>query len=266
LHLLKVNLFAFAISYFAGYFIGGLIPGLLLAISVPAILFFWDMFAADLLLGRLKAVFLTQASAPSNIYRTFLGDAFKLVDQAGLKRPKFYLVDAEVPLAFSLGPRRTGGRIVVTSGLFKVLSRIEIAAVIGHELGHIEAGDRNFTAMRLTLSLFNPFNSAPRRVMEFEDTEVGLSKRIAARALKPECKADAFAARLCQDSAVMASALKKLERAMRASRWDVLERSPALGRVATVNPIHARVSYEQPEASPMAHRVAELHRLEAKAA
>lgn len=265
MQLLKVNLFVFATGLLAGWALDGLFLGVSFACLGCAIVLIWYTLATELLLKRLNAVTLTEASAASTMYRLFLSDAYKLIKEAGFPRTSFSIIQNDMPLAFSLGSKRSGGRIVVTSGLFKTLSRAEISAVIAHELGHIRAGEREITAMRLGLSLFL---SSIWKMLNFSSPQEDLpsyftpiSRKISAGRLKPDCRADAFAARLCKDSAVLASALGKLERGVRAARWDVLDRTPTLRRLAIVNPNHARLSYERPEHSPMAHRVAELRRL-----
>lgn len=265
MQLFKVNLVALILGAIAGYLIAGPVLAVILAASAVAGVMVWYNFATGFVLTKLKAVRLTEASAGNPIYRTFLGDAYKLVEKAGLPRTKFAVIDAPLPLAFSLGSAGSGGWIVVTTGLFKTLTRLEMASVTAHELGHIKAGERTTAAMHLGFSLM--LSSTGLRPV-FHVLTLGLFRaadhkfrRISQGMLRPDCRADAFAAELCKDSAILASALHKLERGVRASSWDALEGSPLLARLAIVNPRQAVYSFDNPERSPLGHRVAELKRL-----
>ena len=273
MQLIKVNLFAFLAAAFAGYFLSGPVLAIILGGLAVASVLIWHSLSTNILLKRLEARLLTEAGAPSYMHRMFLNDASEMVKLAGMPRVRFYMIDTDLPLAFSLGTKGPSSGIIVTSGLFKTLTRAEISAVVAHELGHIHAGDRGMTAFWLSLSgLISPFTRSrklSRRTKEAGAVLSSVKKGIHSRAMGPECRADAFAAKLRKDPASLASAIRKLERGVRSAHWEGLERTPTLASVATVNPVHARISYESPEYSPMAHRVAELSRLvvpEAKAA
>lgn len=271
MQLIKVNLFAFTVAALIGYLVSGFVLAAVFGVLAVAAVLIWYNLAPGVLLPRINAKLLTEAGASPHMMRSFLKDAAAMVKLAGMPRVRFYTIETDLPLAFSLGTKGPSACIVVTSGLFKTLTRAEIASVVAHELGHIHAGDREMTAFWLSLSAVLSSMRRPRRSRR-KPTESNLflkslKNRVHARALRPECRADAFAAKLCKDASSLASALGKLERGVRASHWDVLERTPTIGSVATVNPVHARISYEQPEYSPMAHRVAELSRMsEPKAA
>lgn len=60
---------------------------------------------------------------------------------AGLKTPKVYIVDEPYPNAFAYGNYITRKRIGITLPLLQILTPQELAAVIGHELGHIKHND-----------------------------------------------------------------------------------------------------------------------------
>ncbi|MAP95248.1 MAG: hypothetical protein CMK07_09895 [Ponticaulis sp.] len=262
--MVKVNLFAALSGFILGWTIGNLFLGVAFAALLVLAVQIWHMFATRFVLNHLNAVSLTQASSCNPIHRMFLGDAYKLAEQANMGRTQFSIIETDLPLAFSLGSRQSGGRIVVTSGLFKTLTRLEIASVIAHELGHIRAGERAATGLLLSFSALLAKTGLFGWVHRANKGVSGLGNVLPFRraGLTPECRADAFAAALCKNTGILASALKKLERGIRASHWDGLETLPALGRVAIVDPRHAYISSASPEISPMAHRVAELHRLQ----
>ena len=60
---------------------------------------------------------------------------------SGIKPPRVFIVNAPYPNAFAYGNYVTGKRIGITSPLLNILSEEELAAVIGHEVGHIKHND-----------------------------------------------------------------------------------------------------------------------------
>jgi heat shock protein HtpX len=60
---------------------------------------------------------------------------------AGVPRPALRVIEDEVPNALTIGlhPRRS--TVIVTTGLISSMSRIELEAVLAHELNHIRAHD-----------------------------------------------------------------------------------------------------------------------------
>jgi heat shock protein HtpX len=64
-----------------------------------------------------------------------------LAQQAGLPKPKVYLVSNPTPNAFATGRNPQHAAVAVTTGLLELLDRNEIAGVLAHELGHIKNRD-----------------------------------------------------------------------------------------------------------------------------
>jgi heat shock protein HtpX len=69
----------------------------------------------------------------------------KLCAERGLKVPRIGIIESGTPNAFSFGRLRRDARVVVTSGLLKILTPEEANAVLAHEIGHIE--HRDFAVM-----------------------------------------------------------------------------------------------------------------------
>jgi heat shock protein HtpX len=60
---------------------------------------------------------------------------------SGLPKPSVYVIDDVAPNAFAVGRSPRHAALAVTSGLLDVTSRIELEAVLAHELSHIRNGD-----------------------------------------------------------------------------------------------------------------------------
>jgi heat shock protein HtpX len=57
---------------------------------------------------------------------------------SGIPRPRIWIVPDPDPNAFATGHDEQGANVAVTQGLLTTLSRDELQAVIGHEMGHIK--------------------------------------------------------------------------------------------------------------------------------
>lgn len=110
-----------------------LVPAL--AVSVGLTLF---------LAGRAEAMALDKVGAlPADAatYPRFHNVVEGLCAAAGVPKPALFIVDDVAPNACSVGrdPRRAS--LVATTGLLEKLSRIELEAVVAHELSHIKSYD-----------------------------------------------------------------------------------------------------------------------------
>jgi len=65
----------------------------------------------------------------------------ELAERAGLPKPKVGISQLNIPNAFAFGRTQRDGRVCVTQGILRLLSRDELKAVIGHELSHIKHRD-----------------------------------------------------------------------------------------------------------------------------
>lgn len=60
---------------------------------------------------------------------------------AGVAKPQVLALDHPSPNAMVVGTSPRRARLVVTTGLVEALSRIELEAVLAHELSHVKSGD-----------------------------------------------------------------------------------------------------------------------------
>jgi len=65
----------------------------------------------------------------------------KLARNAGLPKPRVYIMPGQTPNAFATGRNPEHAAVAVTEGLLQLLQREELEGVIGHELGHIKNRD-----------------------------------------------------------------------------------------------------------------------------
>ncbi len=66
---------------------------------------------------------------------------------AGIPVPRIYVIDDTAPNAFATGRDPQHAVICVTTGLMQKLNRVELEAVIGHEMAHIKDYDIRFMAL-----------------------------------------------------------------------------------------------------------------------
>jgi heat shock protein HtpX len=70
---------------------------------------------------------------------------------AGLPKPDLYVIDDETPNSFATGRDPAHAAIVVTTGLLRKLSRMELEGIVAHELSHIRANDTLVTGLGTAL-------------------------------------------------------------------------------------------------------------------
>lgn len=65
----------------------------------------------------------------------------RLSNEAGIPKPKLYVVNNRTPNAFAFGRTQGSSAIAVHTGLLEVLNDGEVEAVLAHEVGHIKHRD-----------------------------------------------------------------------------------------------------------------------------
>jgi heat shock protein HtpX len=119
-----------------GQFLGGS-QGMIIAFAVGLGMNFFSYWFSDKIVLRMyRATEVHRADAP---------ELYDMVDRlrqnAGLPMPRVYVIPSDQPNAFATGRNPANAAVAVTNGIVRMLSRDELAGVIGHELAHVKNRD-----------------------------------------------------------------------------------------------------------------------------
>jgi heat shock protein HtpX len=185
----------------------------------------------------------------------------ELAQNAGIPKPKIYLIEEDSPNAFATGRNPQHAVVVVTSGILRILSRQELKGVLAHELAHVKNRDilvgsiaatmAGAIMMLANMARFAAFFGGSR---DSEDGESGggiigllvmtIVAPIAAMLIQMaisrsrEYLADASGARFSGNPLGLAGALEKLQTASK--RIPMEDPKPATAHMFIVNPLSGR--------------------------
>ena len=228
-----------------GYMIGGT-GGALIALIIAGAMNFVTYWKADkIVLSMHKAREVNARTSPD-----FYSIVAILAQRAGLPMPKVYVLDSPHPNAFATGRNPENAAVAATTGLLDMLSRDEVAAVMAHELGHIQ--NRDTLIMTMVATIAGAISMLANFGMIFSsDSRNNPLALIGAILLAPfaamivqmaisrtrEFGADRAGAEICGDPDALASALRKISHAARQVPNPVTERNPAAAQLYIV-PTH----------------------------
>ena len=228
-----------------GYMIGGT-GGALIALIIAGAMNFVTYWKADkIVLSMHKAREVNARTSPD-----FYSIVAILAQRAGLPMPKVYVIDSPHPNAFATGRNPENAAVAATTGLLDLLSRDEVAAVMAHELGHIQ--NRDTLIMTMVATIAGAISMLANFGMIFSsDSRNNPLALIGAILLAPfaamivqmaisrtrEFGADRAGAEICGDPDALASALRKISHAARQVPNPVTERNPAAAQLYIV-PTH----------------------------
>ncbi|MDC9701458.1 MAG: M48 family metalloprotease [Alphaproteobacteria bacterium] len=230
-----------------GLAFGGL-AGLLLAFVVTLGINLFSYWNADRhILGLYGAVEINETSFPSLYALTR-----RLTNEAGLPMPRLYQIEDPQPNAFATGRNPQRGAVAVTTGLLQLLDRDEVAAVISHELAHIE--NRDTLLMMVTAVLAGALSSilhfsfwfgSRRTRSEYGGLGLLLSFLVPviagivqmAISRTREYAADRRGAQICGSPLSLASALRKISVNAERILNGRAEKNPATAHLFIINPL-----------------------------
>ena len=197
---------------------------------------YWN--ADKLVLSMHDAQEVDERSAPE-----FVAIVRELAQRAGLPMPRVYLMDSPQPNAFATGRNPRHAAVCATTGLLNTLSRDEVAAVIGHELGHVRNHDT--LTMTITATIAGAISMLAQLGMFFggRRNNLGVVGSLLMLVLAPiaamivqmaisrtrEYAADNFGGRVSGQPDALASALVKISRIAEGVPNDTAEAHPSSG-------------------------------------
>ena len=201
-------------------------------------------------------------------------------ERSGLPMPRVYTIPTDMPNAFATGRNPKHAAVAATDGIMRILSRDELAGVIGHELAHIKHRDILISSIVATIAgavmmianmaqwaaLFGGFggNDEEDSGGIFGFLFLIIVAPIAAMIIQfaisrsREYAADRGGAEICGNPLALANALRRLERGV--------EMHPMRGNEATshlfiVNPLRGGIAGLFSTHPPMDERIRRLEEL-----
>ena len=228
---------------------GGMMIALLVAIGMN-LFSYWN--SDKMVLRMHHAVEVDEANAPE-----YYGIVRDLAANANLPMPKVYLIQNAQPNAFATGRNPENAAVAASTGLLQALSPQEVAAVMAHELAHVE--HRDTLIMTITATLAGAISMLGNFAMFFggnrqNNNPVGFIGIIIAMIVAPfaamivqmaisrtrEYAADRRGAQICGNPLWLASALNKIARGAKQIVNEDAERNPASAPLFIINPLSGR--------------------------
>ena len=244
-------LLAFMTALFmgVGYMIGGS-GGMMIAFLIAAGMNLFSYWNSDKMVLRMhNAVEVDQNNAPE--YYAIVRD---LAARAGLPMPKTYLIQNPQPNAFATGRNPQNAAVAATTGLLERLSHEEVAAVMAHELAHVQ--NRDTLTMTITATLAGAISMLGNFAFFFggnrdNNNPFGFVGVLVAMIVAPlaaalvqmaisrtrEYSADRRGAEICGNPLWLASALGKIAGAAHRIHNPDAERNPATAHLFIINPL-----------------------------
>ncbi|GLS36146.1 protease HtpX [Mesorhizobium tianshanense] len=232
-----------------GYLIGGSV-GMVIALLIAAGMNLFSYWNADkMVLSMNRAVEVDERNAPE-YYAIVQG----LAKRAGLPMPKTYLIDNPQPNAFATGRNPQNAAVAATTGLLQRLSHEEVAAVMAHELAHVQ--HRDTLTMTIVATLAGAISMLGNFAFFFggnrdSNSSFGIVGVLVAMIVAPfaamivqmavsrtrEYEADRRGAEIAGNPLWLASALDKIARGAERIRNPDAERNPATAHLFIINPL-----------------------------
>lgn len=236
-----------AIFVLVGHLLGGM-GGMLVAFGIAVIINFGTYWFSDRIV--LKMV---KARDPGTGEAPILHEMVeRLSRNAGIPKPRVYVVDDPSPNAFATGRNPANGAVAVNTGLLQLLDQEELEGVVAHELAHIRHRDTLTMTIVATLAgaimliammiRYAAIFSSDRRVNSVALLAIAIVAPLAATLIQlaisraREYEADRSGAEIAGTPRGLANALQKLERGTALQPCDV---APAVAPLYIVNPLRA---------------------------
>jgi len=235
-----------------GYMIGGT-GGMMIALVIAAAMNLFSYWNSDKMVLRMHHAVEVDAQTAPEFYQ-IVAD---LAQNAGLPMPKVYVIQNQQPNAFATGRNPQNAAVAASVGLLEALSDEEVAAVMAHELAHVQ--NRDTLTMTITATLAGAISMLGNFALFFggnrnNNSPFGFIGVLVAMIVAPfaamlvqmtisrtrEYAADRRGAEICGNPLWLASALRKI--AMGAGRVvnEDAERNPATAHMFIINPLNGQ--------------------------
>ncbi|MCY0092798.1 zinc metalloprotease HtpX [Hoeflea ulvae] len=235
-----------------GYLIGGA-GGMMIALVIAAGMNLFSYWNSDKMVLRMHHAVEVDARTAPEFYQ-IVAD---LAQNAGLPMPKVYVIRNAQPNAFATGRNPQNAAVAASTGLLEALTDEEVAAVMAHELAHVQ--NRDTLTMTITATLAGAISMLGNFAFFFggnrdNNNPFGFIGVLVAMLVAPfaamlvqmtisrtrEYAADRRGAEICGNPLWLASALRKI--AMGASRVvnEDAERNPATAHMFIINPLNGQ--------------------------
>jgi heat shock protein HtpX len=132
-----------AFNTLIGYGVSGLVVAVVFAGGTAA-LAYWKSDAVALRMSHAKPADPEQYPRLHNVVEG-------LCIAAGLPKPRLYVIEDDAPNAFATGRNPRHAAVAVTTGLLDRMNRIELEAVLAHELSHVKNYDILVSTLAVTM-------------------------------------------------------------------------------------------------------------------
>ena len=231
-----------------GFLLGG-IPGLIIAFVIGLGMNFFAYWSSDKVALRMAGAKEVTPEQQPHLHRTVADVA----SQAGLPKPKVYVIENDAPNAFATGRNPAHAAVAVTTGIMRILTDRELRAVIGHELGHVKNRDILISSIVATiagaismLAFISIFFRNSRSQYAFLAIIVAwVIAPIAAGIIQAsisrtrEFQADRTGAELTHDPASLATALEKLHQGIKERPMEATPLAESTAHLYIVHPFKA---------------------------
>jgi len=136
-----------AVGAAVGQLVGNGTAGTLIALVVSSVMAFGSYWKAD----KIALAVSRARPADPDEYARLHNLVEGLCIASGLPKPGVYIIDDPAPNAFATGRNPRHAAIAVTTGLLEMMNRVELEAVVAHELSHIRNYDILVSTLVVTL-------------------------------------------------------------------------------------------------------------------
>jgi heat shock protein HtpX len=234
-----------------GFLIGGT-GGMMIALVIAAGMNLFSYWNSDKMVLRMhNAVEVDARTAPE-----FYQMVSDLAQNAGLPMPRVYVIRNAQPNAFATGRDPENAAVAASTGLLESLTEEEIAAVMAHELAHVQ--NRDTLTMTITATLAGAISMLGNFALFFggnrNNNPLGFIGILVAIVVAPfaamlvqmtisrtrEYAADRRGAEICGNPLWLASALRKISAGAGRIVNEDAERNPATAHMFIINPLNGQ--------------------------